>query len=75
MRETLLGMVYAAGGWAGVESCGMRAKGCVITVLLVDNHSLARRTLQDAADLKVVGEASDGHEAAKPAWPALLAER
>src|SRR5580704_16431064 len=61
------GMVYAAGGWAGVESCGMKAKGRVITVLLVDDHSLVRRalkrTLEDAADLREVGEASDGGEA------------
>jgi DNA-binding NarL/FixJ family response regulator len=64
-------MVDAAVGWAGVESCGMKAKGRVITVLLVDDHSLVRRafkrTLQDAADLRVVGEASDGHGAVKAA--------
>jgi len=43
----------------------------VVTVLLVDDHSLVRRalkrTLQDAADLRVVGEAGDGREAVKAA--------
>jgi DNA-binding NarL/FixJ family response regulator len=38
-----------------------------ISVLLVDDHSLVRRgfrrMLEDAADIRVVGEASDGHEA------------
>jgi len=49
----------------------MKAKGRVITVLLVDDHSLVRRalkrTLEDAADLRVVGEAGDGQEAVKAA--------
>lgn len=40
-----------------------------ISVLLVDDHSLVRRgfrrILEDAADIEVVGEASDGAEAAK----------
>jgi two-component system, NarL family, response regulator NreC len=49
----------------------MKAKGRVITVLLVDDHSLVRqalkRTLQDAADLRVVGEAGDGPGAVKAA--------
>src|SRR5215470_14943770 len=39
----------------------------MITVLLVDDHTLIRdglrRLLQDNADIQVVGEASDGHEA------------
>jgi DNA-binding NarL/FixJ family response regulator len=39
----------------------------MIKVLLVDDHALIRdglrRLLQDCADLQVVGEASDGHEA------------
>lgn len=39
----------------------------VITVLLVDDHSLVRRAfrrvLEDEPDIRVVGEASDGHEA------------
>src|SRR6202161_4036245 len=64
-------MVDAAGGWARVESCGMKAKGRVITVLLVDDHRLVRRalkrTLEDAADLRGLGEASDGAEAVKAA--------
>jgi DNA-binding NarL/FixJ family response regulator len=38
-----------------------------ISVLLVDDHSLVRRgfrrMLEDEPDIKVVGEASDGHEA------------
>ncbi len=38
-----------------------------ISVLLVDDHSLVRRgfrrMLEDASDIRVVGEASDGHEA------------
>ncbi len=38
-----------------------------ISVLLVDDHSLVRRgfrrLLEDAPDIRVVGEASDGHEA------------
>lgn len=38
-----------------------------ISVLLVDDHSLVRRgfrrLLEDACDIRVVGEASDGHEA------------
>jgi DNA-binding NarL/FixJ family response regulator len=38
-----------------------------ITVLLVDDHALVRRgfrrMLEDEADIQVVGEASDGHEA------------
>ncbi len=38
-----------------------------ISVLLVDDHSLVRRgfrrMLEDEADIRVVGEASDGHEA------------
>lgn len=50
---------------------GMKAKGRVIGVLLVEDHSLVRqalkRTLQDAADLRVVGEASNGAEAVKAA--------
>ncbi len=40
-----------------------------ISVLLVDDHSLVRRgfrrILEDAADIEVVGEASDGAEAVK----------
>jgi DNA-binding NarL/FixJ family response regulator len=43
----------------------------VITVLLVDDHALVRRAvkrmLEDAQDLRVVGEASDGEEAIKAA--------
>jgi NarL family two-component system response regulator LiaR len=43
----------------------------ITSILLVDDHSLVRRalkrTLQDARDLRVVGEASDGHEAVKAA--------
>jgi DNA-binding NarL/FixJ family response regulator len=39
----------------------------MITVLLVDDHSLVRRgfrrMLEDEPDIQVVGEASDGHEA------------
>ena len=39
----------------------------VITVLLVDDHSLVRRgfrrMLEDESDMQVVGEASDGDEA------------
>lgn len=39
----------------------------IITVLLVDDHSLVRlafrRLLEDETDIRVVGEASDGHEA------------
>ena len=39
----------------------------VITVLLVDDHSLVRRgfrrMLEDDPEIRVVGEASDGHEA------------
>src|SRR5258705_1111826 len=39
----------------------------MITVLLVDDHTLIRdglrRLLQDNLDIQVVGEASDGHEA------------
>jgi DNA-binding NarL/FixJ family response regulator len=39
----------------------------VISVLLVDDHSLVRRgfrrMLEDEPDMKVVGEASDGHDA------------
>jgi DNA-binding NarL/FixJ family response regulator len=42
-----------------------------ISVLLVDDHSLVRRgfrrMLEDEADMKVVGEASDGHDAIKAA--------
>lgn len=38
-----------------------------ISVLLVDDHSLVRRgfrrMLEDTADIRVVGESSDGHEA------------
>src|ERR1035441_1715042 len=38
-----------------------------ITVLLVDDHSLVRRgfrrLLEEDAEIRVVGEASDGHEA------------
>lgn len=38
-----------------------------ISVLLVDDHSLVRRgfrrMLEDASDIRVVGESSDGHEA------------
>src|ERR1700756_6070611 len=40
-----------------------------ISVLLVDDHSLVRRgfrrMLEDEADIRVVGEASDGEEAVK----------
>jgi DNA-binding NarL/FixJ family response regulator len=40
-----------------------------ISVLLVDDHSLVRRgfrrILEDAPDIRVVGEASDGHEAVR----------
>src|SRR5271170_2744363 len=40
-----------------------------ISVLLVDEHSLVRRgfrrILEDAPDIKVVGEASDGEEAVR----------
>ena len=40
-----------------------------ISVLLVDDHSLVRRgfrrILEDAADIEVIGEASDGSEAVK----------
>ena len=40
-----------------------------ISVLLVDDHSLVRRgfrrILEDAADIEVIGEASDGGEAVK----------
>jgi DNA-binding NarL/FixJ family response regulator len=49
----------------------MAATKRIITVLLVEDHSLVRRalrrTLQDAADLRVVGEASNGQEAVKAA--------
>jgi DNA-binding NarL/FixJ family response regulator len=42
-----------------------------ITVLLVDDHSLVRRgfrrMLEDEADIEVLGEASDGHEAVQAA--------
>ena len=42
-----------------------------ISVLLVDDHSLVRRgfrrMLEDEADMNVVGEASDGHEAIQQA--------
>src|SRR5580698_6183251 len=41
--------------------------GAHITVLLVDDHSLVRRgfrrLLEDDPEIRVVGEASDGHEA------------
>ena len=41
-----------------------------ITVLLVDDHSLVRRgfrrMLEDDPGIRVVGEASDGHEAVRP---------
>lgn len=50
-----------------------------ITVLLVDDHSLVRRgfrrILEDAPDIEVVGEASDGEEAirlAEQLKPALI---
>ena len=40
-----------------------------ISVLLVDDHSLVRRgfrrMLEDEADIRVIGEASDGEEAVK----------
>ena len=43
----------------------------ITSILLVEDHSLVRRalkrTLQDARDLRVVGEASDGPEAVKAA--------
>jgi len=43
----------------------------ITSILLVDDHTLVRRalkrTLQDARDLRVVGEASDGPEAVKAA--------
>jgi two-component system response regulator NreC len=43
----------------------------VISVLLVDDHGLVRRgfrrMLEDESDIRVVGEASDGHEAVKAA--------
>jgi DNA-binding NarL/FixJ family response regulator len=49
----------------------MRGTGRAITVLLVEDHGLVRRalkrTLEDAADLRVVGEAGDGQEAVKAA--------
>jgi DNA-binding NarL/FixJ family response regulator len=49
----------------------MPSKTRPITVLLVDDHSLVRRALrrvlEDEADLRVVGEASDGMEAVKAA--------
>jgi len=39
----------------------------ITTILLVDDHALVRRAfrrlLEDEADLRVVGEAKDGHEA------------
>ena len=42
-----------------------------LTVLLVDDHSLVRRgfrrLLEEDADIRVVGEASDGHEAVEEA--------
>ena len=42
-----------------------------ITVLLVDDHSLVRRgfrrMLEDDPDIRVIGEASDGHEAVQAA--------
>src|SRR6266581_2324089 len=42
-----------------------------ITVLLVDDHSLVRRgfrrMLEDEPDIRVLGEASDGHEAVEAA--------
>jgi len=64
-------MAYVAGGCAGAESSWMTVKDRVITVLLVDDHSLVRRalkrTLQDEADLRVIGEANDGAEAVKAA--------
>jgi DNA-binding NarL/FixJ family response regulator len=43
----------------------------VISVLLVDDHALVRRgfrrMLEDEPDIRVVGEASDGHEAVEAA--------
>jgi DNA-binding NarL/FixJ family response regulator len=43
----------------------------VISVLLVDDHALVRRgfrrMLEDETDIRVVGEASDGHEAVEAA--------
>ena len=43
----------------------------VISVLLVDDHSLVRRgfrrMLEDDPGIRVVGEASDGHEACEAA--------
>ncbi|MDE3198695.1 MAG: response regulator transcription factor, partial [Acidobacteriota bacterium] len=42
-----------------------------ITVLLVDDHALVRRgfrrLLEDDPDIRIVGEASDGHEAVEAA--------
>jgi response regulator RpfG family c-di-GMP phosphodiesterase len=44
-----------------------------ITVLLVDDHSLVtrafRRMLEDEPDLRVVGEANDGHKRVETALP------
>jgi DNA-binding NarL/FixJ family response regulator len=49
----------------------MSGQDSVITVLLVDDHALVRRAfrrmLEDAPNLRVVGEASDGQEAIKAA--------
>jgi DNA-binding NarL/FixJ family response regulator len=49
----------------------MPRRDSITTILLVDDHSLVRqafkRMLQDAPDLRVVGEASDGQEAIKAA--------
>jgi NarL family two-component system response regulator LiaR len=49
----------------------MRGTKRATTVLLVEDHALVRRalkrTLEDAADLRVVGEAGDGYEAVKKA--------
>ena len=46
-------------------------EACRITVLLVDDHSLVRRgfrrMLEDDPEIRVVGEASDGHEAVEQA--------
>lgn len=71
MRKRQLGKGVCACGCAGAESSSMAVKDRVITVLLVDDHSMVRRalkrTLEDAADLRVVGEASDGPEAVKAA--------
>ena len=69
--DTRPAIAYLSGYSAGRESYWMAGTKRVVTVLLVDDHSLVRRalkrTLQDAADLRVVGEAGDGSEAVKAA--------